>query len=1122
MDTPQFVELLQALQSNDNTARQKAETLYQQAKQNEPDSLIAGMLKVLGNPDVDEGIRRHDAVLLRTFMTRGPPKDFVYARLTEPNKREVAAELLRRFEQEKNPKLQRNIRFIVATLAEYICDPDDPRANLVMGTNGWPDLLPTVFRVADAASNPDADSCDNALRLISDLVPTLQEDMVTNRKAELGNTLQTALACQHLKIRAAAFLLICQIVKDASKDDWSMLQATTGLMVQILMQMAEAQDEDLLQDCLQAMLEVASLKPDFFKKQLSQDLQPAKFCADLIKLRKEDDDSINGLRGMAMEWLTTFAEKKTKWLTKNLPAFLNMTLEACMNLMLEVEDGEEALTEWAERMQDDEGEEDTDPLYQCGTEAIDRVVKEVGMENVSGVLFQMIGNYANQPSWQAKHAALSAIWQVVEFVEEKSHIDEMTKLLMAHADHPHPRVRYISLLAIGQLANDQEGVQEAWYKSLMPMFLAKMDDGVDRVAAMAMSAFVSFGENLDNALMIGYAEQFMQKLVMKLSASKHRGVLEESITCIAIIAVVIEKDFSRYYDSIMPMLKQFLAQATGPKENRLRGKAFECMSLLGMAMGKEKFLPDAQEAIQEMMKTPLEADDVQREYIKEASERICQCLKKDFAAFLPVLMPSILKHLTIEDEGAPLPNPGGNNDDDDDADYEYIQVSIGEGKLSRVKTSKFEGLMESVALLNTFCTELESAFFPWVPQTAEVVLPLLSITDDTSMLSDEARGSALQTWALLIKCARAGAEESNQPPELAGKLFRTGLQSTFATMKKNTDAEWLGYTACGLVECVKFVGAGVLSYPEIKELVDRCFEFVDQSFERSKKAQKLKDKTDPGDDEEEEDSAEAEEEQCRRNYVEVVGAVMQIAPEGFMQCLPTCGERISVWIGTKENRVLALYLSCDLIEHLKQHSQSVWPLVMPQVFNALDDKDPDARNAAAYAINLAAALPAFEQAAPDAFRRLSAIVGKPKPKKRDEKAKTAYDNAVAALLSLCKDQPKHCPPEINAWALTLSRLPLQSDEDEAKKVHATLAGLVLAQHEGLLGPDRQNLGMILSILAEVYHVDGICDKPTEEQILNIFKMIPQETLAGMANQFSEKQQKKIENMLSRRVNAAGA
>merc|ERR1719291_13295 len=53
-----------------------------------------------------------------------------------------------------------------------------------------------------------------------------------------------------------------------------------------------------------------------------------------------------------------------------------------------------------------------------------------------------------------------------------------------------------------------------------------------------------------------------------------------------------------------------------------------------------------------MLKTPNEADDLQREYIKEASERICKCLKHDFAFFLPHLLPSIFKALKLEADDA--------------------------------------------------------------------------------------------------------------------------------------------------------------------------------------------------------------------------------------------------------------------------------------------------------------------------------------------------------------------------------------------------------------------------------------------------------------------------------------
>merc|ERR1712048_793560 len=104
----------------------------------------------------------------------------------------------------------------------------------------------------------------------------------------------------------------------------------------------------------------------------------------------------------------------------------------------------------------------------------------------------------------------------------------------------------------------------------------------------------------------------------------------------------IEKDFGQYYGGMMPMLKQFVMTATNEKQSRLRGKAFECMSLLGNCVGKEQFLPDAREPLQAMFNMPAEASELYREYLHEAAKRICTCLKKDFQPFVPEMLPGLL------------------------------------------------------------------------------------------------------------------------------------------------------------------------------------------------------------------------------------------------------------------------------------------------------------------------------------------------------------------------------------------------------------------------------------------------------------------------------------------------
>jgi len=372
----------------------------------------------------------------------------------------------------------------------------------------------------------------------------------------------------------------------------------------------------------------------------------------------------------------------------------------------------------------------------------------------------------------------------------------------------------------------------------------------------------------------------------------------------------------------------------------------------------------------------------------------------------------------------------------------------------------------------------------------------------------------------LIKSARLGAAERGIQSTLPAELVRTVLQKISASMQEDDDPDTLKDAATGLAECIKNAGPGMLSAQEVVQLVQQLFKFMDDSFERSsalEKAQKQNELDAPQElqkDEDDENSAEEDEEECRRKLEEAVGAVMKAAPTEFLQCLPECGKRMSQWLPTKQNRVLALWLACDLIEHLKGQSESVWPVFMPGVFQALHDEDPDVRVAGAYAINLAAPLDSFSEAAPEAFRKLAQIVSSPPPKKRDEKAKVAFDNAVAALLMLAKERSSLCPPEVQAWQLVIGKLPLKEDEDEAKKMHKIVADLVLAQDAGVLGTNGAHLGKLLSALAEVYQQEDICEKETDAKILSIFTLLPRENLTQLAGNFSEKQQKKIERMLT--------
>ena len=69
----------------------------------------------------------------------------------------------------------------------------------------------------------------------------------------------------------------------------------------------------------------------------------------------------------------------------------------------------------------------------------------------------------------------------------------------------------------------------------------------------------------------------------------NRKATEQAITTIASLSLAVGKDFSVYYGWVMPFLKTVIGTANTKEERTLKGKALECISLVGVAVGRDMF-----------------------------------------------------------------------------------------------------------------------------------------------------------------------------------------------------------------------------------------------------------------------------------------------------------------------------------------------------------------------------------------------------------------------------------------------------------------------------------------------------------------------------------------------------
>lgn len=203
---------------------------------------------------------------------------------------------------------------------------------------------------------------------------------------------------------------------------------------------------------------------------------------------------------------------------------------------------------------------------------------------------------------------------------------------------------------------------------VVPGLLSLLDDVENpRVQAHAGAALVNFSEDCPKHILTRYLNGIMSKLETILNSKfkelvekGNKLVLEQVVTTIASVADTCEKEFVTYYDRLMPCLKFIIQNAKSEDLRMLRGKTIECVSLIGLAVGREKFITDAGEVMDLLLKTHTEGDlpddDPQTSYLITAWARMCKILGKQFEQYLPLVMGPVMHTAAMKPEVALLDN----------------------------------------------------------------------------------------------------------------------------------------------------------------------------------------------------------------------------------------------------------------------------------------------------------------------------------------------------------------------------------------------------------------------------------------------------------------------------------
>ncbi len=110
---------------------------------------------------------------------------------------------------------------------------------------------------------------------------------------------------------------------------------------------------------------------------------------------------------------------------------------------------------------------------------------------------------------------------------------------------------------------------------------------------------------------------------------------------------VTEADFNRFYPHFMPGILGILE---GSASGRLRGKALQCVGIIGASVGLSVFQADAVRVLQGLMPAMQISGAFPEgyfDYLAPACAQIAVALGPHFAQFLPTVLPPLLHTLQV-------------------------------------------------------------------------------------------------------------------------------------------------------------------------------------------------------------------------------------------------------------------------------------------------------------------------------------------------------------------------------------------------------------------------------------------------------------------------------------------
>ncbi|KAJ6325862.1 hypothetical protein OIU76_003295 [Salix suchowensis] len=1090
-DPSQFETLISSLMSSSNETRSQAELIFNLAKQHDPNSLCLKLAHLLQfSPHLDA--RAMSAVLLRKLLTRDD--SYLWPRLSPQTQSSLKSILLACLQQES-----------VKSNTKKLCDTVSELASGILPDNGWPELLPFMFQCVTSDSDKLQES---AFLIFAQLSQYIGESLIPFIKELHGVFLQRLGSSTNFDVKIAALNAVINFIQCLdNSSDRDRFQDLLPSMIRTLTEALNNGNEATAQEALELLIELAGTEPRFLRRQLVDVVGSMLQIAEAESLEE-------GTRHLAIEFVITLAEARERapGMMRKLPQFISRLFGILMTMLLDIED--DPAWHSAENEDEDAGETSN---YSVGQECLDRLAISLGGNTIVPVASEQLPAYLAAPEWQKHHAALIALAQIAEGCSKVmlKTLEQVVTMVLNSFYDPHPRVRWAAINAIGQLSTDLgPDLQNQYHQRVLPALAAAMDDFQNpRVQAHAASAVLNFSENCTPEILTPYLDGVVSKLLVLLQNGKQM-VQEGALTALASVADSSQEHFQKYYDAVMPYLKTILVNANDKANRMLRAKSMECISLVGMAVGKEKFRDDAKQVMDVLMSlqvSQMESDDPTTSYMLQAWARLCKCLGQDFLPYMSVVMPPLLQSAQLKPD-VTITSADSDNDIDDSDDESMETITLGDKRIG-IKTSVLEEKATACNMLCCYADELKEGFFPWIDQVAPTLVPLLKF-----YFHEEVRKAAVSAMPELLHSAKLAVEKGlaqGRNESYVKQLSDYIIPALVEALHKEPDTEICASMLDALNECLQISGV-LVDESQVRSIVDEIKLVITASSSRKReRAERAKAEDFDAEEGELIKEENEQEEEVFDQVGEILGTLIKTFKASFLPLFDELSSYLTPMWGkdkTTEERRIAICIFDDVAEQCREAALKYYDTYLPFLLEACNDENPDVRQAAVYGLGVCAEFggSVFKHLVGEALSRLNVVIQHPNAKQPDNVM--AYDNAVSALGKICQFHRDSIDSAqflaLVFWYAFTDCHPLRMN---------SLPSIYRSDRE-LLGPNNQYLPKIVSVFAEVLCGKDLATDKTLGRMANLLRhlqqTLPPATWASTLSVLHPQQQMTLQSILS--------